>query len=230
MTRSTRLPALLAAAVLSAFPVTGAVRPAGAAQSAPQAKTPKEAPCAVCSVREGAGNEPVRATATYEGKTYYFCQPACKEEFLKDPKAFLQSDMPRPAPAFSLKDLKGRTVDLAEYKGKVVLLDFWATWCAPCVASMPKLQKLHRQLEPKGFAVVGIAIDEKGAEVVAPLVARKKVTYPILLGDEAAWTAYGVKSLPALFLIDRQGQIVKQFGSATDHRTIEKEVRQLVGQ
>jgi glutathione peroxidase-family protein len=93
---------------------------------------------------------------------------------------------------------------------------------------MPKLQKLNDKYAEKGFGVVGIAIDEKGAETVRPMVEKKKVSYPVLLGTEAAWTAYNVKSLPALFLVDRQGRIVKQFGGGTDHRTIEQEVRQLV--
>jgi YHS domain-containing protein len=98
---------------------------------------PRKAPCAVCVVREGAGPEPVKATATYEGKEYPFCSEKCRDEFLKNPKAFLQPQTPRPAPAFSLRDLSGKTVSLADLKGKVVLLDFWATFCGPCVAAMP---------------------------------------------------------------------------------------------
>jgi thiol-disulfide isomerase/thioredoxin len=228
MYRLNYLPALLMAAFLAATPLVTPFAPAFAASKGKDAKTPKSAPCAVCSVREGAGDEPVRATATHEGKTYYFCQDGCRDEFLKNPREFLQADTPRPAPAFSLKDLNGRTVELADLKGKVVLLDFWATWCAPCVASMPRLQKLHQKYAAKGFAVVGVAIDEKGAAVVAPMVSKKKVTYPVLLGTEAAWTAYQVKSLPALFVIDREGRIVKRFGGATDHRTVEKAVQELV--
>src|SRR5947209_7387239 len=65
------------------------------------------------------------------------------------------------APAFHLKDVNGATVTLSDYKGKVVLLDFWATWCVPCVAAIPRLQKLHNRCAPGGFAVVGIALDEK---------------------------------------------------------------------
>jgi thiol-disulfide isomerase/thioredoxin len=227
MHRLTRFTILLTAAALAAIPVAAPRFPAAAADSQPS-PLPKSAPCAVCAVREGAGPEPVRASASYEGKTYYFCREACRDEFLKDPREFLRAGTPRPAPAFSLKDLNGRTVELADLKGKVVLLDFWATWCAPCVAAMPRLQKLHQKHAAKGFAVVGVAIDEKGAEVVAPMVGKKKVTYPVLLGTEAAWSAYGVKALPALFLIDREGRIQQQFGGATSHRTVEKAVQELV--
>lgn len=191
---------------------------------------PQKAPCAVCVVREGAGPEPVKATATHQGKEYTFCSENCREEFLKNPSAFLPSDKPRPAPAFSLKDLNGATVSLADYKRKVVLLDFWATFCGPCVKEMPKLQKLNDQYAAKGFAVVGIATDEEGAKKVAPAVARIKVKYPILLANPAAWEQYEVHELPALFLIDRQGQIVKRFGGKSAHKTIEQEVAKLLAQ
>jgi len=191
---------------------------------------PKEAPCAVCSVREGSGPEPVKATVKHEGKEYYFCNLNCRADFLKNPAAFLKAEAPRPAPGFSLKDLNGTTVSLDQYKGKVVLLDFWATFCAPCIKAMPKLQKLHEQHAAKGFAVIGIATDEEGSKVVSPLVSKTKVKYPILLTNEAAWKEYGVETLPALFLIDRKGQIVKRFGGGTDHKTIEREVEKVLAQ
>jgi peroxiredoxin/YHS domain-containing protein len=214
---------LLALAALAAG-ITLATRPTQVLAA------PKKAPCAVCSVKEGAGPETVRATATYMGKEYTFCAEGCKQEFLKDPKAFLPLPLPRPAPAFSLKDLSGNTVSLEGYKGKVVLVDFWATFCAPCVKAMPKLQKLHETYGPKGFTMLGIATDEQGAQIVAPMVAKTKVKYPILISDATAWKKYGVSTLPALFLIDREGRIVKQFGGATEHKTIEREVAALLGE
>jgi thiol-disulfide isomerase/thioredoxin len=224
-----RLPALVLVAALITVPLVSLVRPARAFQNNEKSATPKKAACAVCSVREGAGPEAVKASATYEGQTYYFCREECRAEFLKNPAEFLLAATPRPAPAFTLKDLEGRAVNLADYRGKVVLLDFWASWCVPCVASMPALQRLHDKYAARGFAVVGVAIDEKGAETVAPVVTKKKVKYPVVLGDEATWTAYGVKALPALFLVDREGQIVKRFGGATSQSTIAKEVRALLG-
>lgn len=216
------VPVLLAAAGIVS--VNLATPPAAALAA------PKKAPCAVCSVREGSGPEAVKATATYQGKEYPFCTEKCRAEFLKDPQAFLKSTAPRPAPAFSLKSLTGETVSLSAYKGKVVLLDFWATFCGPCIKAMPKLQKLNDQHAAAGFAVLGIATDEEGAKLVAPVAAKTKVKYPILISDTAAWKDYGVTTLPALFLIDREGRIVKQFGGGTEHKTIEQEVQRLLAQ
>jgi len=213
---------LLAAAVLAVLPASlGAVAIAAA---------PKKAVCAVCGPREGAGAEPVKARATYQGKEYFFCTEKCRDEFLKDPQAILNLSKPRPAPAFSLKDLNGNTVALNDYKGKVVLLDFWATFCSPCVAAMPDLQKLHEKYGAQGFSVIGIATDDKpdAIKLVPSIVAKKRVKYPILLTNEAAWTNYQVETLPALFLIDRKGQIVRRFGGKTDHKEIEGEVARLL--
>ena len=190
---------------------------------------PKKALCAVCVVREGSGPETVRATAKHEGKEYYFCSDGCKADFLKNPSEFLKGFEPKPAPAFTLKNLSGDKVSLSDYKGKVVLLDFWATFCGPCLKAMPKFQKLHDELGPKGFAVVGIATDEEGLPKVAPVVKKLNVRYPILISDEAAWKNYGVTTLPAMFLIDRKGTMVKRFGGEADHKTIEAEIRKLVG-
>lgn len=227
MHRSFRRSAPWVAALLTLVPLAAAPISAPAANNAQGEALPKMAPCAACAVREGKGSEKVAATAVDECKTYFFRSTNCRDEFLQNPRQFVESSSPRPAPGFTLKDLDGQPVSLGDFKGKVLLLDFWATWCAPCIASMPHLQKLHHRYADKGFAVLGIAVDERGAATVLPLV-KKKVTYPILLGDEPTWAAYGVQALPALFLIDREGRIVRQFGGATDERTIEAEVQRLV--
>jgi thiol-disulfide isomerase/thioredoxin len=216
------LPVLLAVAGTAG--VSLATRPI------PALAAPKKAPCTVCSVREGSGPEAVKATATYQGKEYPFCTEKCRTEFLKDPQSFLKTFTPHPAPGFALKSLSGDTVSLDAYKGKVVLLDFWATFCGPCIKAMPQLQKLNDRHAAEGFAVLGIATDEEGAKVIAPVAAKTKVKYPILVSDAAAWKNYEVETLPALFLIDRDGKIVKRFGGNTDHKTIEQEVERLLGQ
>lgn len=218
MRRFLHVPALLAVIAFSS--AAGGLKPAAALAA------PKKAECAVC--REG--EEAVKATAKHEGQEYYFCSTGCRDQFVKDPAKFIRTAAPGPAPAFALKDLSGNTVSLADFKGKVVLLDFWATFCSPCVKAMPKLQKLHEQNASKGFAVVGIATDEHGEKLVRPMVAKTKVNYPILLDNASVWKAYGVETLPALFLVDRSGQIVKRFGGGTDHKTIDTEVAKLLAE
>ena len=194
-------------------------------------QTPTEAICAVCRVTEGATKpEKVAATSEHQKATYHFCSKKCKEEFDADPAAYLPPVLPRPAPNFALKNLKGETVALENYHGKVVLLDFWATWCKPCVKSMPALQTLHEQFAAKGFSVVGISTDENGKEAVEPFIKKNKITYPILLDTEEnpAWETYKVKVIPMMFLVDRQGRIVNQWVGETDMKEVERAVVSLL--
>jgi peroxiredoxin len=114
----------------------------------------------------------------------------------------------KPAPEFNLKDANGQTVHLSDYKGKVVLLDFWATWCGPCKIEIPWFMEFEQQLKDRGFAVVGVSMDEDGWNVVKPYIQQYKVNYRILLGNDQVGEIYGgVESLPTTFLIDRQGKI-----------------------
>jgi peroxiredoxin len=171
--------------------------------------------CAVCGPREGSGFEPVRATATYKGKQYFFCDTKCKVDFLKNPEAFLITDQGKPAPAFSLKTFDGKTVSLADYHGRVVLLDFWATFCPPCVQALPELQALHAKNASRGFAVVGVTVDDRAA-LVKKATTRAKVAYPILQATPEVWNAYKVNALPSLILVGRDGNIIKRYGGEAD--------------
>jgi peroxiredoxin len=112
------------------------------------------------------------------------------------------------APEFQLKDVNGQTVHLSDYKGKVVLLDFWATWCGPCKIEIPWFIEFEHQYKDRGFAVVGVSMDEDGWSVVKPYVQDLKMNYRIVLGNDEVGTSYGgVDSLPTTFLIDREGKI-----------------------
>ena len=172
-----------------------------------------QAVCAVCGPREGAGFEPVKARATYKGKEYAFCSLKCKVEFLKDPDAFLVTDEGKAAPGFTLKTYDGRAVSLGDFRGKVVLLDFWGTFCPPCLAALPKLQALHEAHAARGFAVVGVTVDDRVALVKK---ATSKITYPILQATPQVWSAYKINALPSLVLVGRDGRIVKRFGGEAD--------------
>lgn len=171
--------------------------------------------CAVCGPREGSGFEPVKATATWKGKQYFFCSTQCKVDFLKNPEEFLVTDAGKPAPAFRLKTFDGKTVSLADYRGKVVLLDFWATFCPPCVQALPELQALHAKNASRGFAVVGVTVDDRAA-LVRKATTRAKVAYPILQATPEVWNAYKVNALPSLILVGRDGNIIKRYGGEAD--------------
>lgn len=183
--------------------------------------------CAVCGPREGSGFEPVKATATYKGKTYFFCSTKCKVEFLKNPEQFLVTDSGKPAPPFALETFDGRDVTLASLKGKVVLLDFWATFCAPCVAALPELQALHARFADRGFAVVGLTVDDR-AELVKKATTRAKVTYPIAKSTAGVWHAYNVNALPALVLVGRDGRIIRRYGGEADRAAMLSEIEKAI--
>jgi peroxiredoxin len=225
-----RLVALAAAAVLTATSGALAVR----AQDKPTritGKLPARAECVICSRNgEGHGEEKAAAGVRYKGKPYYFCSKGEVAAFEQDPDAFLPPVLPRPAPAAPLKSLTGDTATLASYKGKVVLVDFWATWCAPCVKTMPDVQKLHGQYGAKGFTAVGVSVDEGGAKTVKRFLDKRKFTYPMLLDAEGkASERFGVRAIPALFLLDRDGNIVRQWTGSVDKETVEKAVVEALG-
>ena len=171
--------------------------------------------CAVCGPREGSGPEPVKATATLRGQTFYFCRLECKVEFLKDPDRFLVTDSGDPAPLFSLQALDSAPIVLSEYRGNVVLLDFWATFCPPCMAALPRLQELHARYQSRGFSVIGLTVEDRPA-LVRKATRRAGVTYPIGEATPAVWNAYKVNALPALVLVGRDGRIIRRFGGEAD--------------
>jgi peroxiredoxin len=113
------------------------------------------------------------------------------------------------APDFTLKDLNGRSVSLSEYRGNVVILDFWASWCPPCNETIPELVSLKEKYGGKGVVVLGIAIDDGQSDVTTLSAFSKehKMNYTILLGSDAVEGIYNVRSIPALFLVDRKGKI-----------------------
>jgi peroxiredoxin len=112
------------------------------------------------------------------------------------------------APEFALKDAQGNTVHLSDYKGKVVLVDFWATWCGPCNIEIPWFTQFERKYKDRGFEVVGVSMDESGWKAIVPFAEKKKINYRIVLGDEVTGDQYGgIQALPTAFIIDREGRI-----------------------
>ena len=128
------------------------------------------------------------------------------------------------APDFTITDIQGKKLSLADYKGKVVLLDFWATWCAPCLEEIPHFIDMQQRLGPQGFQVIGISMDD-GPKPVQQFYEEHKLNYPVAVGDSKLADSYGgVLGLPVTFVINRDGQIRKKFVGATDPAVIEQEV------
>jgi len=112
------------------------------------------------------------------------------------------------AAEFALKDADGRTVRLSDYRGKVVVLDFWATWCNPCRQDFPWFTEFERKNKDRGFAVLGVSMDDDGWSVVRPFLKDLNVNYRVMLGDDHTANLYGgIEALPTTFLIDREGRI-----------------------
>lgn len=129
------------------------------------------------------------------------------------------------APDFTLKDASGQTVKLSQFKGKVVLLNFWATWCGPCKIEIPWFIAFEKQYKDRGFAVVGVAMDEDGWEVVKPYIETRQVNYRVVMGDDVVAQLYGgVESLPTTFLIDREGRVASVHIGLVSKKTYQHDI------
>lgn len=116
-----------------------------------------------------------------------------------------------PAPNFSLRGLDGKTVSLTDFRGKVVLLNIWATWCPPCVEEMPSMQKLFQAMSGEAFELLAVSLDESGAAVVGPFMEKHKLTFPALIDSETTLQkSYQTTGVPESFIIDKKGIIVEK--------------------
>ncbi len=130
------------------------------------------------------------------------------------------------APDFELKTIDGKTVHLSDYKGKAVLLNFWATWCPPCKIEMPWFVDLQKQYGGQGLQVIGVAMDDVGPDAIRKFASDLGVNYPILIGKESVADLYGgMQFLPTTFYIDRQGKIVDRVFGLVSHSEIEGDVK-----
>lgn len=131
----------------------------------------------------------------------------------------------QPAPAFVRDDLSGKKVDLEKYRGKVVLLDFWATWCAGCQVELPKFAAWQRKYGAQGFNVVTVSMDDTAAPV-RKTVHRLHLNFPVVMGDAQLGDQYGgLLGLPVTYLIDRQGKILAKFKGDSDLDAMERAIQ-----
>jgi peroxiredoxin len=138
----------------------------------------------------------------------------------------------KPAPALSLKDANGKSIRLSDYKGRVVLLDFWATWCTGCKLEIPWFIEFEKKYKSKGLSAIGVAVDEEGWRTVKAYLAEHPITYPVVLGDfDVLEKTFRLPaSLPQTLLIDRQGRIAVTHPGVVDKEKFETDIVQLLGE
>ena len=131
------------------------------------------------------------------------------------------------APDFTLQSLDGKTVHLSDFRGKAVLLNFWATWCEPCKLEMPWFVELEKQYGPQGLEVVGVAMDDSGKDTIAKFAKEMGVNYPVLLGEESVGEEYGgLAYLPTSFYLDRDGKVVQRVFGLRSRSDIEDWIKE----
>jgi len=133
------------------------------------------------------------------------------------------SDRPPPAPQFALKDLEGRVASLKKYRGKIVVINFWAAWCAPCLAEIPEFVRLQRSYRNRGLQVIGITYPPINPDRVRRLAVKSRINYPLLFGNRRIAALYGVTDvLPVTIIVGRQGRIEGRIDGVTDIEEVKK--------
>ena len=129
-----------------------------------------------------------------------------------------------PAPDIRLTDITGQTAALTHYKGKVVLLDFWASWCDSCREELPMLKRIQSRYHPEGLEILAASVDEEGPRAVIPFAAQNKLPWRVLLADNDSAKAYGVSGLPTKYIIDRRGVVFRKYPGLVDEPTLEQDI------
>jgi thiol-disulfide isomerase/thioredoxin len=141
------------------------------------------------------------------------------------------ADAGKPAPAWTLTDISGKVIHSTDLKGKVVVLDFWATWCGPCRIEIPGFIALQKEYGDQGLTVIGASVDEGGPTVVKKFAGQIGINYPVGVADDSIQAAFGgIVGLPTTFIIDRQGRFVRKHLGLTDQSVFEAELKPLLAQ
>jgi thiol-disulfide isomerase/thioredoxin len=136
----------------------------------------------------------------------------------------------RAAPSWELANLAGETVTNADFHGKIVILDFWATWCGPCKMEIPHFKELYSTYADQGLEIVGVALDREGPKKVAPFVEAAGVEYHTVIGDQQIVTAYGpISGIPTTYVISQDGKIFKRYVGYRPKEVFERDIKTLLG-
>ena len=137
-----------------------------------------------------------------------------------------------PAPPINVVTMSGQNVTLANYKGYVLVMDFFATWCVPCRLSIPHLVELNSRYSKQGLQVLGMSLDDSGERVVKSFIAEKKINYPVALANDTIFNDYGLRSLPTLFVINKKGIIVERYFGYNDEiaKSMESLIKKLLAE
>jgi len=146
-------------------------------------------------------------------------QPAIAKDFGSGKKA----------PEFSLREVNGRERKLSDFKNKVVIIDFWATWCPPCREEIPHFIDLYSQYKGRGLEIIGIALDQNGERTVKEFIAKNKINYTVLLGNNEVSDLYGgIDAIPTTFILDKDANIRKKYIGYTEKRVFETDIKELL--
>jgi len=130
------------------------------------------------------------------------------------------------APDFTLPAVDGSMVSMSDYSGKVILVDFWATWCPPCLEMIPVLTKLHKNYSDKGLVILAISLDRDGLEALGTFVHEKMIPYKVIMGDTKIGNAFGgVSSIPTLYMVDRDGRLVRKLTGYHSYGQLQEQVK-----
>jgi thiol-disulfide isomerase/thioredoxin len=189
---------------------------------------PKLAECSVCTAQGNPmGMEKPAAGVMYKGKAFYFCNAGEVATFKKSPDMFIPLELPMALPELGLTDTSGRVWNAEAFKGKLVLLDYWAIWCKPCLALKPKVDKIREAYKDKGFEVLNVSIDEKRADM-EKFLSKAKWTNPVAWDGKRTWVELKIVSIPALFLV-KDGRVIAAFRGKVDMKAVEEAVKANLG-
>ena len=158
-----------------------------------------------------------------------FAATAARKQITPREESSIAPAASAPSLSWELKDVSGKLVKSSDFAGKVVILDFWATWCGPCRMEIPGFIEFQKQYADKGLVVVGVSLDQDGASVVKSFMDKSGINYPVLLGDETIVSAFGgVEGIPTTFIIDRKGQIVRKHVGYAEKAEFEADIKPLL--